>query len=147
MNLSGSYFAIPDVLQIIDRWLKPCRHRQTIVLQGKDIEVNWTDRADKALRLRQQPVILEMQLYFSCVVKKRVIFHEHTELDTIAVNEKLRLGYRAIQSAVCDPETFARDYPGARELESKAAARMQPSRLDIDYRKGQWLGEMGIGGK
>lgn len=146
MNLSNSYFTIPNPLLIFDRWLNTYSHQRFVILNDKKIEVNWTERVEDALRLRSGPLMVEMQLYFSCVVKKRVVFHDRTDFKpVVAVNDKLQLCYRAIQSAACDPETFARDYPEQRELESKAAGNMQPSKLNIDFRNGMWQGETGFG--
>ncbi len=142
MNLSNSYFAIANPFLLFDRWIHQYRHQRCVLLQGKKIEVTWTKRADEVLEKRREPLMIEMQLYFSCVVKKRVLFHQRVDFDTVSVDEKLGLGYRAIQSAVCDPETFAQDYPAGRLLDSIAASKMQPSRLNIDFRQGRWQGEM-----
>lgn len=146
MNLSSSYFTIPNPLLLFDRWLNTYSHQRFVILHGKKIEVNWTHRAEEALKSRSEPLIVEMQLYFSCVVKKRVIFHDRADFKSgVTVNDKLQLCYRAIQSAACDPETFARDYPEQRQLESKAAGNMQPSKLNFDVRNGMWQGETGFG--
>ena len=145
MNLSNSYFEIPNPLLLFDRWLNAYSHQNFVVLNEKNIEVNWTKRAGDALNLRQEPLTIEMQLYFSCVVKKRVIFHDQADFEhLVAVTDKLQLCYRAVQSAPCDPETFARDYPQKSLLKSKAARNMQPVKLNIDFRRGHWQGETGF---
>jgi hypothetical protein len=145
MNLNNSYFVIPNLLLLFDRWLNTYSHQRFVTLNDKIIEVNWTKRAEEALNLRSQPLTVEMQLYFSCVVKKRVVFHEQVDFESLAaVKDKLWLCYRAIQSAACDPETFARDYPEQRQLASRAAQNMQPSILNIDFRNGQWQGETSL---
>ena len=146
MDLSKSYFAIPDLFQFFDRYLNAYRHRQIVTLGEKNVEVNWTDRAGEELKHRQKPLTIEIQLYFSCVVKKRVLFHDQADFEpAVTINDKLKLCYRAIQSDSCDPETFARDYPGSRKLESKAARNMQPSRVNIDFSKGKWSGDFDFG--
>lgn len=145
MNLTNSYFAIPNPLLLFDRWFNGYSHQRFVHLQGKRIEVTWTKRAEQALKRTGLPLIVEMQLYFSCVIKKRVVFHRQADFETTAVNDQIRLVYRPVQSAVCNPETFARDYPEGRELDSMAARKMQPSKLNIDFRQGQWQGEMRYG--
>ena len=145
MNLSNSYFAISNPLLVFDRCFNRFCHQGFVVLQGKRIEIVWTERAEAAFKSRRDPLLIEMQLYFSCVVKKRVIFHVHADLEAVVVSDKMKIAYRAIQSAACDPETFARDHPQGRELDSNAARKMQPSKLSIDFRRGRWLGEMGFG--
>lgn len=146
MNLSKSYFAIPDPALFFDRWLNAYSYQCFIKLNDKDIEVNWTKRAAEALNLRSLPLIVEMQLYFSCVVKKRVVFHDQVDFVPVkTVNDRLKLYYRAVQSAACAPETFVQEYPQQGLLESEAARNMQPSKLNIDYKNRQWQGEMGFG--
>lgn len=141
--LHGSYFSIQNPVQLIDRWVHAYCHHRNVELNGKRLRVEWTGRAERALSGRRDPVIVEMQLYFSCVVKKLVLFHEQADLETIAVNKKMRIAFRTIQSAVCDPEEFARNYPVGRVLNSPAAAKMIPSKISIDFRKGHWQGEFG----
>lgn len=145
MNLSNSYFEIPSPLLLFDRCLNAYRHQDYAILHGKRIDVYWTSRAARALTSRRDPLLIEMQLYFSCVVKKRVVFHDRADFETVAVNDKILVGYSAVQSAVCDPETFARDYPQGRKLDSKAAMKMQPSKLNIDFRQSEWQGQIEFG--
>jgi len=139
--LKGSYFSIGSPLQSLERWLYFYCHHQTIVLQGKNLRVEWTDRADRALRTRSEPLIVEMQLYFSCVVKKRVVFHEAGEMEAQVVNDSMRIMLRAIQAAACNPEEFAKNYPLGRILKSPAATKMIPGKICIDFRRGDWEGE------
>jgi hypothetical protein len=69
--LQGSYFSIQNSVHLIDRWLHAYCHHRNVTLNGKKLRVDWTERAERALSVRYHPVIAEMQLYFSCVVKKR----------------------------------------------------------------------------
>ena len=141
--LQGSYFSIENPLRLLDRWLHSYCHHRTVELGHKNLRVEWTDRADQALQARSEPLIIEMQLYFSCVLKKRVLFHETSEIETKDVNGSMKIAFRPIQSAVCNPEDFAKNYPIGRVLDSPAATKMIPSRLRIDFRQGQWQGEFG----
>jgi hypothetical protein len=139
--LQGSYFSIESPLRLLDRWLNAYSHHRYVVMGNKNLRVEWTDRANRVLQTRSQPLIIEMQLYFSCVVKKRVLFHDSSKLDVTDVNNSLKIAFRPIQSAVCDPEEFAKNYPLGRVLDSPAAAKMIPSRLAIDLKQGGWEGE------
>ena len=105
--------------------------------------MEWTDRANEALQARSEPLIIEMSLYFSCVLKKRVLFHEHSESGATEVNGSLKVLFQAVQSAVCDPEELAKDFPVGKVLDSSVAIRMIPSKLRVDFRQGRWLGEFG----
>ena len=139
--LQGSYFSIESPLRLLDRWLNTYRHNHSIVLGNKNLRVEWTDRANRVFQTRSQPLIIEMQLYFSCVVKKRVLFHDSSNLDVTDVNNSIKIAFQSIQAAACDPEEFTRNYPIGRVLDSPAATKMIPTSLSIDFRQGQWEGE------
>jgi len=139
-GLQKSYFDIGNPLSIIERWTRPYCHQDCIRLNGKDLIVEWTDSAQRELAKRSKPISIEMQLYFSCVVKKRVLFHHKLESNFLKVNDKISVGFRGVQSDVCSPEVFAEDFPVANEL-GHATENMTPSRLRFDYRGEEWFGE------
>lgn len=141
LDLPASYFAIPDPRRLLERCLHRYRHRRTALLDERPVEVLWTARAARALQHRDRPLVVELQLYFSCVVKKRVLFHDSTPLDTTPISDKLRLTFRAIASAACDPLEFATSYPLGEVLSNPATARMIPRRVELDFRRGGWEGE------
>ena len=141
MNLRDSYFAIPSPLVFLDRWLHPRKRSNIITLRDNPLKVSWTNRAEKALHSRDTPLIAEVQLYFSCMVKKRVLFHDETEFETVAVNEKLQVIFRPVQSQQCSPEEFAQNHPVKQEFKTASAIKMKPKSLEIDFKNGQWIGE------
>ena len=141
LNLSASYFAIDNPLRRLDRWIHKYQHHQTARINQRDVDVCWTVRAEAALQSSQHPLIVELQLYFSCVVKKRVLFHRQVEFDTTAVDQKLALAFRPIASAVCDPREFALNHPVGKDLSQGVAERMVPRRVAIDFRQGEWEGQ------
>ena len=140
IDLRASYFAIPNPLRWLERWRNTYRHENTVSLNGRMVRVRWTDRADVALRGLNQPLAVEVQLYFSCVVKKRMLFHQSPVPGSVAVAPNLDLVFRCIASAACDPTEFAESYPEGRSLMSGPAAEIPPKRVDIDYRRGGWEG-------
>jgi len=141
LSLPASYFAIPDPRRVLERCLHRCRHVETVTLGERRLEVCWSARAARELQRRKRPLTVELQLYFSCVVKKRVVFHEDSALDTTPVNGRLRVAFRAVASAACDPLEFAASYPQGEVLSTAAAARMIPRRVELDFRRGDWTGE------
>jgi hypothetical protein len=143
LNLQASFFAIDNPLLLLDRWLNRFKFQKTVRINQRDVEVRWTDRAEQVLRESQAPLIVELQLYFSCVVKKRVLFHQRVEFSTTVVNNRLEVAFQPVASAVCDPREFAASYPAARNLSQGVAARMVPTVVEIDYRRGNWEGQFG----
>lgn len=141
LQLQAGYFSIKNPLQIIDRWLNPYHHKDSIDIRGKTMAIMYSMRAEKALENREQSLIAELQLYFTCVVQKRVLFHEHTDLETIAANPNLKIAYHTVQSNNCDPVEFAEKHPVKKDLNSKAANAMRPSLFKIDYKNGEWIGD------
>ena len=144
LNLRGSYFAITNPLGILLRWLNPYVYSKTILISGHETEVSWTRRADKELLLRDQPLLAAMQLYFSCVVQKRVLFHVESEHEYVLVGDNLKICFRPVEALSCAPEQFAAQHPVKQQLTSKSATRMHPKQCLIDYAKGQWQGEFSI---
>ncbi len=144
MLLSTSYFSIDNPLHWLDRCLNSFQERKNVHINRREVEITWTRRADTALHRLQQPLIIELQLYFSCVVKKRVLFHRQVDFETIAVNGKIEIAFRAISSAVCNPKKFARDYPEGKNLSAGPASRMVPRVVEIDYRNDEWEGQFAL---
>jgi hypothetical protein len=78
---------------------------------------------------RAQPLVVELELYFSCLVKKFVHFHETAPLrDTVAVSDKLAVFFRPVTSTACSFEVA--DLLGRQseiELDTPNCARSRPS--------------------
>ncbi|MFO7592858.1 MAG: hypothetical protein R6X15_02280 [Pseudomonadota bacterium] len=146
MSFARSYFDPGDLhpMRLVERLLNPYRSIAETSLQGHPLRIEATRRALGALDRRSKPLSVELQLYFSCVVKKRVLFHEEAVPGEESVSDRLSVRFRPVEALTCDPVEFAANYPERRELKSKAASKMHPSRLLLDYRKGRWQGDFDI---
>jgi hypothetical protein len=145
--LNKTYFALSDRFSpfvILDKWFNPFDYTATVDVGGFPLSVLWTERAQRALQKRNRPLIVEMQLYFSCVVKKRTIFHDIYTHNCVKLNDQLCVDFRTVEPTSCDPEEFARFYPEKRELSAPGAKRMHAKRLFIDYKSKEWIGEFSI---
>jgi len=140
LNLQAGFFSISP-LRALDRCVHGYRHRQTVQIRRHPLELRWSARAERELERCRQPLIIELQLYFSCVVKKRVLFHRRVDFATTRVDDRLQIAFRPIASAVCDPREFALRYPAGRDLSAGPAVRMIPAIAEIDYRDGRWEGQ------
>lgn len=141
LQLQAGYFSIKNPLQIIDRWLNPYHHKDSVDIRGKTMDIFYSKRAEQALLKRDTSLIAELQLYFTCVVQKRVVFHEHSNLETISAKPNLEIAYHTVQSNACDPVEFAEKHPVKKELNSKGAQSMRPSLFKVDFRNGTWIGD------
>ena len=144
MNIHNSYFAFPNFSRLIAQYIHPCRFKTSIDFHGQPLSISWTKRAEQALKKRYTPLIVEMQIYFSCVVQKRVLFHEKYTHETLIANDLLHVALRPVQAESCDPVEFANHHPVALEYASTAAQKFRPSKLRIDHRDGSWHGEFDI---
>lgn len=140
VNLQASYFAIENPLRWLDRWFHALRYRQSVVINRSTVEVSWTARAERELQRSEQALFVELQLYFSCVVQKRVIFHRQVEFDTTVVTDRFEIAFRPVASPVCDPREFALQHPAGEELSSGVAAGMVPRAVELDFRRNTWEG-------
>ena len=144
LQLQAGYFSITNPFQLLDRWLNPFHLKGNIDIRGKKMDIMYSRRAEKALSQRSRPLIAELQLYFTCVVQKRVNFHDKSEFETIKASPLLEVIYHTVQSDTCDPVEFNEKHPVKQELNSKSAQLMRPSYVQIDFKNGEWLGDFSI---
>ena len=144
MSLRHTYFSASGFNPIpwLERLANPHSHETEVPLRDHPLRVRWTERAEQALQKRSAPLNVEMQLYFSCVVKKRVLFPERARKGTKVPDGRIRLVFRTVESDACDPESFAAGYPERRDLSSAQARKMHARELWLDFRRGRWEGEM-----
>lgn len=128
----------------LDSLLNPYKFIAKINFRGHPLEVVWTRRAQDHFSKQQTGLVIEMQLYFSCVVKKRVLFHTDYALEAITVNDDFSIAFNAVEAAACDPEAFVKNYPAKRIMDSDAALKMYPAKLQIDFNHNQWCGEFTV---
>ena len=131
-------------IYFLDRIFNPYQYTQNVSFKDKSLEIKWTKRAQQKLNQISSPLIVEMQLYFSCVVKKRVLFSNDANFTTTSVNKALELAFHPVQSASCDPIEFAKNFPAEREFDSISAKKMRPRELTIDFKQNAWQGEFFI---
>jgi hypothetical protein len=118
----------------------------SIVINGRNVAVKWTDAAARELARRPRPLVVELELYFSCLVKKFVHFHEEAgERETVAASDKLRLYFRPVTSTACSFEVAERlGRQPEMDLHSAAVGKIAPKRVSIDYARGAWQGHYSL---
>ena len=110
--------------------------------EGKSIEVEFSSKALKQLDKVDQ-LYVGLELYFSCLVKKFVLFTESSpEFETERVSEKLSLYFRPVQSQSCNiHDLIGKNSPTLIEFPVVKRKAIIPSYLFIDYRKRNWIGD------
>lgn len=114
----------------------------SVVINGRNVSVEWTAAAARELARRSRPLVVELELYFSCLVKKFVHFHEEAgDRDTVAANDKLQLYFRPVTSTDCSCEVAERlGRQPEMELHSDAVGKIAPKKVSIDFAAGAWQG-------
>lgn len=93
------------------------------------------------------PLVVEMELYFSCLIRKAVRFHcphvgDTEPADEAHLTHHLRLRFRPVTTRHCALPADASAPP----LETMPVTRPHafvPRWLKLDYRHGAWCGEFG----
>lgn len=117
-------------------------HKVAIILNGKPVAVEWTAAAARALAGREAPLYVELELYFSCLVKKFVHFRDDCRgYATVAANDKLHLYFRPVTSTACTWEVAERlGRQPERPIDSVALRHVAPRHVRIDHVAGKWVG-------
>lgn len=112
-----------------------------VALHDKSLEIRLTAAARDALARRSTPLVAEMELLFSCLLRKRVHFGDDTAAST-SVGTRLAVRFKPIMTRRCSVAEGGAHPPSERfPLENPRP--YVPTWLAIDYRRGEWVGEFG----
>jgi len=112
-----------------------------ITLHDKTLEIRLTKAAQKALAVRDTPLVAEMELLFSCLHRKRVYFGESAEQST-PVSDRLAVRFKPIMTRRCSISDGGVS-PPSESFPLENPRPYVPNWLAIDYRRGQWVGDFG----
>lgn len=108
-----------------------------VQVSGKTIEVFSSTRANKELMKRAVPLVVELELAFACMARKKVLFHDApTNSSVISVHEKLALQITTIVPDLCSTTPA--------DQERVTVRGFLPKWVRIDYSGGNWVGEYGL---
>ncbi len=117
-----------------------------VTINGHAVVVEWTPAAATELAKRTAPLFVELELYFSCLVKKFVHFREDSRgKPTVTVAKNLLLYFRPVTSTACSFEVAERlGRQPEIELDTAAVKRISPKHVLIDHIGGQWRGQFSL---
>lgn len=119
-----------------------------VEMKGKKIAVEITRRALAALQHRTEPLLAEMELYFSCLVRKELRFHDDSSIrpwadgETLPITENLLLAFRPVMTKVCGKD-FEGSEPPLTDFPVQNIRAYIPAWVKIDFAAGQWRGDFG----
>jgi len=124
----------------------------SIELLGKSVDVTLSERARNALSRRTIPLAVEMELYFSCLIRKQVRFtdagnsaEKKAPLEA-RLNDRMRIRFRPVMTKVCGKD-YEGDEPPLTDFPITNTKAYIPHWLKIAYRKDAWVGEFGYRSK
>lgn len=115
----------------------------TVDILGKKLRVEWSASAEKAMAELASPLVIEMELYFSCLIRKAVRFNESIALPySVQVTPKMTVGFRPIVTRACKVSEVADDEePPVEDFNLTKPEAFVPKQLFVDFKRGQWVGE------
>jgi hypothetical protein len=115
-----------------------------VTIHGKPVKVEWTSSAARAMEKLSAPLLAEMELYFSCLIRKKVRFYPATDARSgVAVNGQLQVRFHPVMTRACGVDVTGDDVP-LEDMPLVNPAAFVPHWLSIDYRRGEWTGEFGF---
>jgi hypothetical protein len=121
--------------------------KEQVSLAGKSLTVSLSPAAEKALNGRHTPLFVEMELYFSCLIRKQVRFYEQaadhfqTAGETV-FHDKLRVFFRPVMTRACGKD-YEGDEPPLTDFPLAKVEAYTPRWLTLHFEGGQWQGEFG----
>jgi hypothetical protein len=133
---------------IPNRRLSDGSYSGQVTLLGKPMHIDITEYALHTAAENPYPILVELELYFSCLVRKQIRFRELAQLEPenpqyARVIPGLYTCFRAVTTQHCSVEDVA-GKPPVETMPVKKPGLFVPDWLRIDYRSGQWLGEYGF---
>ncbi|MEW6253367.1 MAG: hypothetical protein AB1482_11835 [Pseudomonadota bacterium] len=112
-----------------------------VELHGKTLDILLTRAAEAALARRVSPLVVEMELLFSCLLRKRVLFDGPAD-GAVAVNARLAVRFRPVMTRRCSV-AIGGAQPPVEGFPLENPRPYVPNWLRLDYCRGQWVGEFG----
>jgi hypothetical protein len=118
---------------------------KTLRLGERELELRLSARAEKQLARQRQALDIEMELYFSCLIRKRVHFRA-PPINEVAVRavltDNVSVSFRPVTSRACSVRE-AGEAPDVVTLPLVRLRAFTPKWLAVDYARGVWSGNFG----
>lgn len=115
-------------------------------MSNPTVSIELTGSAQSALAKRESPLNIELELYFSCLIRLRVLFPDQPEEGFIPVtsnNDKLNVFFHPIMTKHCVIDDIRGRDPDTETFPIKKPEKFIPKWITLDYKHNQWSGEFG----
>jgi len=123
-----------------------------ITMMGKSVKVEFSVKAERELMNRKSPLYIEMELYFSCLLRKQVRIYEGERYEPeqhigddfmVKISDKLSIGFRPVMTKSCSVSSCEGGKPPLSDFPIEKPQTYVPKWLKVDFRKGEWCGNFG----
>jgi hypothetical protein len=116
--------------------------KNEILLNNRPISVNISEAALRHLKNTAKPLLIEVELYFSCLIKKVCHFREIENIDDyVRVIDGLFVHFRATMTNKCSIKEFDKERTADFPIVNQKP--YIPKWVNIDYVGNAWSGEFG----
>lgn len=106
------------------------------------LHVITTRRSERALARRKQPLAIQIELLFSCLLRKRMLFDVPAIGTAVATNHPLiRVHFLPVTTRDCRLDQA--DHPPLETLPVTRGGFLAPRWVRLDNVDGEWLGDFG----
>ncbi len=132
--------------------------QKTLSFHNKDIDIQLSSAAEKQSKNLPSTLIIEIQIYFSCLLGKRLAFYSDSKIantypldkqlfseilaDSQAVTENINLRFNTVMTKTCSVSDHAGP-PPVTDFKIANQKPYVPGWLSIDYKNGVWSGKYG----
>ncbi len=112
-------------------------------IDERKVSVHVSEKAKRMLGNRTLPLYVNMELYFSCFIKKMIKFSDiPPQRESSKITENLFASFRPVQSKSCNIHDLSGDNtPILIDLNVTKRKAIVPRHLFIDYKRGEWKGD------
>lgn len=123
-------------------------NKQSIEMMGKKIQLEISRRAEKQLGERTAPLYVEMELYFSCLLRKEIRIYETpreqlNEAFTTRLSDNIHISFRPVMTKACSVSSCEGESPPLSDFPIQKPESYVPKWLKLDFKKGEWCGDFG----
>jgi hypothetical protein len=116
--------------------------KNEVILNERPVSVNISKSALKRLNKSTRPLLVEVELYFSCLIKKVCHFREiDTINDYVRVTDGLYIHFRATMTNKCSIEEFDKDKTADFPIVDQKP--YIPKWVNLDFSNNGWCGDFG----
>ena len=123
-------------------------NEQTLEILGRAIRFEISKTASKLLKERKAPLFVEMELYFSCLLRKEIRIREAAREESLEqfsarFSDVLHVSFRPVMTKSCSVSSCAGGSPPLSDFPIEKPQSYVPKWLKLDYKKGEWCGDFG----